>query len=393
MGVGKTTVGQALRRAPRPRRSSTPTSSSWPAAGMPCRRACSAMQGEAGVPRSWSVTPSPTPAASPTPLVIACGGGAVLDPDNRGALRGTRRRRVARAAPRRARSRGSAPRRRRRAAARGGRARGHDARAARRRCASPRTRPPRTCTVDDRRPDRRRGRRDASWRSSARGTGDRRAPRRRLRRRRRRRRARRRGRAARRPPYASRWSASPASPTSTRPRSLPRCSSAGVDHRPVPDRRRRGRQVARHRRRPVLGASPSGGSCATTRRRARRGSGGRHRRVRGGGVPPRRRRRAGAHHAARAGRRRDRRQDRGQPARGQEPRRRVPPAARGATPTSPRSPRCRRASTASGLGEVAKYALMPGGERVRDDRRAARPTRSSRATSTCSPSSSPRARR
>ena len=53
-------------------------------------------------------------------------------------------------------------------------------------------------------------------------------------------------------------------------------------------------------------------------------------------------------HAARDGRRRDRRQDRGEPARGQEPRRRVPPADRRCSPTSPRSRRCPTASTAAG---------------------------------------------
>ena len=63
-------------------------------------------------------------------------------------------------------------------------------------------------------------------------------------------------------------------------------------------------------------------------------------------------------HAARDGRRRDRRQDRREPARGQEPRRRVPPADRRCSPTRrvlatlpDREYRC-------GLGEVAKYALM-----------------------------------
>ena len=76
-------------------------------------------------------------------------------------------------------------------------------------------------------------------------------------------------------------------------------------------------------------------------RRARRRRGGRHRGVRRRGLLPRRRGRAGPDHAARAGRRRDRRQDRGQPARGQEPGRRVPPADRGRSPTSPRSRRCR----------------------------------------------------
>ena len=70
------------------------------------------------------------------------------------------------------------------------------------------------------------------------------------------------------------------------------------------------------------------------------------------------RRRAGADHAARDGRRRDRRQDRRQPARGQEPRRRVPPAARRASPIRPCSRRLPDREYRCGLGEVAKYTLI-----------------------------------
>ena len=61
-----------------------------------------------------------------------------------------------------------------------------------------------------------------------------------------------------------------------------------------------------------------------------------------------------------AGRRRDRRQDRGEPPGGQEPRRRVPPAARGARRHRHRSRRCPTREYRCGLGEVAKYALMGG---------------------------------
>ena len=73
------------------------------------------------------------------------------------------------------------------------------------------------------------------------------------------------------------------------------------------------------------------GAAAQRRgRRVRRRRRRRHRGLRGVGVLPRHRRRAGADDAARDGRRGDRRQDRRQPARGQEPRRCVPPTARGA---------------------------------------------------------------
>ena len=66
------------------------------------------------------------------------------------------------------------------------------------------------------------------------------------------------------------------------------------------------------------------------RGRARRRRGGRRRGLLRRGLPARRRRRAGADDARRPGRLRLRRQDRGGPARGQELRRRLPPAARGA---------------------------------------------------------------
>ena len=109
--------------------------------------------------------------ASPDPLVIACGGGAVLDPENRRRAARRRRRGVAARAARGA--RGARRRRRRPAAARGGDPTAH-ARAARRAARAPRTRPPPTCAVDTdgrdvdevadavRRGVRRRGTRDAS---------------------------------------------------------------------------------------------------------------------------------------------------------------------------------------------------------------------------------------
>ena len=100
------------------------------------------------------------------------------------------------------------------------------------------------------------------------------------------------------------------------------------------------------------------GAAARRRgRRARRWRRRRHRRLRGRDVPPRHRGAAGADDAARDGRRRDRRQDRGEPARGQEPGRRVPPAGRGGRRHRHARHAARR-EYRSGLGEVAKYALL-----------------------------------
>ena len=73
-------------------------------------------------------------------------------------------------------------------------------------------------------------------------------------------------------------------------------------------------------------------------RRRRRGH--RHRRLRGRRLPPRHPRRPRAHHAARPDRRRHRRQDGREPARGQEPRRRVLAAGRGAVRHSTCWPPC-----------------------------------------------------
>ena len=74
--------------------------------------------------------------------------------------------------------------------------------------------------------------------------------------------------------------------------------------------------------------SRSGACCAVTRSSRSAAGWWATPRVRRRRVPPRDRGGPGADHAARAGRRGDRRQDRGQPPRGQEPRRCVPPARR-----------------------------------------------------------------
>ncbi len=85
--------------------------------------------------------------------------------------------------------------------------------------------------------------------------------------------------------------------------------------REVRDRRRRGREDARHRRGPVPRVRAMGPAPQRRGRRGRRRRRRRHRRVHRGRVLPRRRRRAGADDPARDGRRRDRRQDRREPAR------------------------------------------------------------------------------
>ncbi len=87
MGAGKTTVGLECAAPARSRRSSTPTTSSRRARRTHGRRRSSPSDGEDAVPRPRTRRPSPTCARRPTPLVIACGGGTVLDPENRRALR------------------------------------------------------------------------------------------------------------------------------------------------------------------------------------------------------------------------------------------------------------------------------------------------------------------
>ena len=86
MGVGKTTVGK--RCAERLDRPFVDTDELVvAAAGVPFAELW-AVEGEPGFRARERVAVADA-AASPVPLVIACGGGAVLDPDNRRVLRGT----------------------------------------------------------------------------------------------------------------------------------------------------------------------------------------------------------------------------------------------------------------------------------------------------------------
>ena len=80
-----------------------------------------------------------------------------------------------------------------------------------------------------------------------------------------------------------------------------------------------------------------------------------------GGLPARGRRRAGADDARRPGRLGLRRQDRGGPAGGQELRRRLPPAARGARRSARARDAARAEELAAGWAEVIKTALIAGG--------------------------------
>ena len=226
---------------------------------------------------------------SPEPLVIACGGGAALDPDNRRALR----------------DHGVVvwlPRRRAGALA----AAGSDASAGRpllgeaeppaatlarlAPCGRPRTKRPRTRSSTPTASRSRRSTRAASWRSTARGTRDRRVarigpsydvvvgsgalatP----------------GRAARGPAQGRRDQPG-------RRRRLPRAAlltalhAAARRHRPLPDGRRRGREVPRHRRRALLRARGVGSARATTLVAPWAGEWSATPRVRRRRVPPRRR--------------------------------------------------------------------------------------------------------
>ena len=178
------------------------------------------------------------------------------------------------------------------------------------------------------------------------GAGDaiaaRRAPDARLRRRRRRRRARPRpGSSARRAPPRSRSSASPGSPTSTRPALTAALHAAGADHRPVPHGRRRGRQVARHRRRPVLAARRVGAAARRRGRRPRRRRGGRHRGVR---------RRRSTTAASRSCRRRPRCSPRSTPPSAARPRSTCPRA---------RTSSARSTSRCGVFADVATLATLP----------------------------------
>ena len=137
-GRGQDDGRAALRRAARPRRSSTPTTWSSPPPAMPFAEIFGDRR-RAGLPRRSSAPRSPTSCASPEPLVIACGGGAVLDPRTGGAARrrasscGCRRRR--RCSARASATATTAPAARRRRPRR-------DARAARRAARAGATRPP-----------------------------------------------------------------------------------------------------------------------------------------------------------------------------------------------------------------------------------------------------------
>ena len=119
------------------------------------------------------------------------------------------------------------------------------------------------------------------------------------------------------------------------------------------------------------------------RGRARRRRGRRRRGLLRGGLPARRAGRAGADHARRPGRLRLRRQDRRRPARGQELRRRLPPAGGRARRPGARSPRCRRRSSPRAGPRWSRPALIAGGDAVAA-RALARAPRSPTATS-CSP--------
>ena len=190
-------------------------------------------------------------------------------------------------------------------------------------------------------------------------------PRRRLRRRHRPRRARRAARPARRrrPPRARR---PPAGAALDRPRPCERdLAAAGV--RAVP-RRGAGRRGREDRR----GARLRAGACSArpgfTRTDAvvgaRRRRDDRPRRLRRGDLAARRAGGAGADDAARHGRRRRRRQDRDQHRRGQEPGRRVPPAARRALrPHRAADAAARRPRRRAGRGREVRLHRRPGDPR------------------------------
>ena len=94
------------------------------------------------------------------------------------------------------------------------------------------------------------------------------------------------------------------------------------------------------------------------RRRRRRGSDHRPRRVRRRHLAARRPRRPRADHPARHGRRGGRRQDRHQHRRGQEPRRRVPPAGRACSATSTTLETLPATTSSAGLAEVVKCGFI-----------------------------------
>ena len=341
MGAGKTTVGQ--RCAELLDRPFLDTDELVVAAtGMPFADILAA-EGEAGFRRLERLAVADA-AASPTPLVISCGGGAVLDADNRRTLRahGVVVWLLASSAElwRRASCTTTPP-----SAARGRRQRRPRSSACVR-SASPRTRLPRTCRSTPTAAPSTRSPTAVLEEYRSRGTGDGRArPTRPTTCRRRRRAGRRRLRCSagrRRVAVVSQ----PGIADFHAPALLAALQHAGIATDLFLIGEGEDAKSLDHGRRPVLAPRRLGPPPRRRRRRPRRGSGGRHRRLRGVGVPPRRRRRAGPHHAARAGRRRHRRQDRGQPSRRARTSSARSTSPSRSTPTSPRWPRCRRASSA-----------------------------------------------
>ena len=140
-----------------------------------------------------------------------------------------------------------------------------------------------------------------------------------------------------------------------------RCTTASRCRGRAHDRDRAGggAQDARRRRARLARARARGVTPRRPRRRPRRRRRRRPRGVLRGDLPARRAGRAGADDARRPGRLRLRRQDRGRPARGEELRRRLPPARSGA----------RRLATLATLPPEERRGRLRGGRQDRADRR------------------------